>query len=247
MEDSSTLSWDQIAEDWAAHADSNDYRNVFLIPVTLALLGEVAGKKVLDVGCGEGGYTRILASKGAQVTGIDGSAKLIDIAKRRAEKENLTITHEVRNANSLYGIEDSSFDIVLAAMSLMDVEDYSGAVAEIYRVLRKGGEFLMSITHPCFMGRGSRWWRNADGEIDHYAINNYMNSEAWEEFVTDRFSKPVLFRHMPLESFISPLLRCGFRLDLFKEPVPTPEQILKSERLRRLHWIPLFLFIKWGK
>jgi ubiquinone/menaquinone biosynthesis C-methylase UbiE len=247
MEDSSTLSWNQIAEDWADHADSNDYRNLFLIPHTFALLGEVAGKKVLDVGCGEGGYTRILASKGAQVTGIDGSTRLIDIAKRRAEEENHTITYEVRNANSLSGIEDESFDIVLAAMSLMDVEDYNGAVTEIYRVLRKGGELLMSITHPCFTGRGSRWWRNADGEMDHYAIDNYMKKEAWEEFVTDRFGKPVLFRHMPLEDFISPLLGCGFRLELFKEPASTPEQIAQSERLKRLNRIPMFLFMKWGK
>ena len=247
MEDSSTLSWEQIAEDWAAHADTNDYRNVFLIPITFSLLGEVADKKVLDVGCGEGGYTRILASNGSRVTGIDGSAKLIDIARRRAEEEHLAITYEVRNANSLHGIDDASFDIALAAMSLMDVEDYSGAVAEIHRVLRKGGEFLMSISHPCFTGRGSRWLRNADGEIDHYAIDNYMEREAWEEFVTDRFSRPVLFRHMPLEGFISPLLECGFRLDLFKEPTPAPEQILKSERLKRLNRVPLFLFMKWSK
>src|ERR1051325_8359662 len=110
MEDSSTRSWDQIAEEWVAHADSNDYRNLFLMPHTFAMLGEVAGKKVLDVGCGEGGYTRVLAGKGARVTGIDGSARLVDIAKRRAEKESLTVGYEVRNANSLYGFEGESFD-----------------------------------------------------------------------------------------------------------------------------------------
>src|SRR5215216_4537317 len=136
MEDTSTQSWDQIAEDWVTHADSNDYRNVFLVPHTFALLGEVAAKKVLDVGCGEGGYTRMLASKGACVTGIDGSARLIEIAKQRAEKENLDIVYKVRNANSLYDLKEESFDIALAAMSLMDVEDYRGAIAEIHRVLR---------------------------------------------------------------------------------------------------------------
>lgn len=247
MEDSSTQSWDQIAEEWVIHADSNDYRNVFLIPHTFALLGEVAEKKVLDVGCGEGGYTRKLACKGAQVTGIDGSARLIDIAKRRAERENLTIVYNVRNANLLYDLEEESFDIVLAAMSLMDVEDCCGAIAEIYRVLRKGGEFLMSITHPCFTGRGSRWWRNAEGVVDHYAIDNYGNRETWEEFITDKFAKPVIFRHMTLEDFICPLLELGFNLILFQEPTPTPKQILQSERLKRLNRIPLFLFMKWVK
>lgn len=247
MEDSSTISWNQIAEEWVDHADSNDYRNFFLIPNTFALLGEVAGKKILDVGCGEGGYTRMLARKGADVTGIDGSARLIDIAKQRAEKENLAISYEVRNASSLHGVRDESFDVALAAMSLMDVEDYKSTVAEIYRVLKKGGELLMSITHPCFTGRDSRWRRNEDGVIDHYAVDNYMNREAWEEFVTDKFTRPVLFRHMPLEDFMSGLIESGFRLSLFKEPAPTPEQIKESERLKRLNRIPLFLFMKWEK
>jgi len=247
MKDSSTQSWDRIAEDWIAHADSNDYRNIFLIPHTLTLLGEIAEKEILDVGCGEGGYTRILASRGSHVTGIDGSARLIDIAKQRAEKENLTIVYKVRNANSLYDLEEESFDIVLAAMSLMDVEDYSGTVAEIYRVLRKGGELLMSISHPCFTGRGSGWWRNADGVIDHYAVSNYANREVWEEFITNKFAGAVLFRHMPLGDFISPLLALGFKLVLFQEPAPTAEMILQSERLKRLNSIPLFLFMKWLK
>src|SRR5438045_4065123 len=143
MEDTSTRSWARIAEEWATHADANDYRNVFLIPRTFALLGAVAAKNILDVGCGEGGYTRMLARQGAHVTGIDGSARLVELAKQRAEEEKLTVVYEVRNANSLAGIADESFEIVLAAMSLMDVEDYVGAIAEIYRVLSQGGELLM--------------------------------------------------------------------------------------------------------
>jgi len=247
MEDSSTQSWNQIAEDWVTHADVNDYRNVFLIPHTFALLGEVTGKKVLDVGCGEGGYTRMLAAKGAYATGIDGSDKLIEIAKRRAEKENLEITYQVTNANSLSNVKDDSFDVVLAAMSLMDVEDYPGVCAEIYRVLRDSGEFLMSITHPCFTGRGSHWVRNKDGAAIHYVIENYGTTETWQEFITDKFAMPVLFRHMPLGGFVNPLLNQGFKLALLEEPTPTPEQIQQSERLKRLNRIPLFLFLKWIK
>lgn len=247
MEDSSTRSWEQIAEDWVAHADKNDYRNIFLIPHTFSLLGEVAGKKVLDVGCGEGLYTRMLAAKGASVTGIDGSTSLIEIAKRRAEKEDLDIAYQVTNASSLSGIGDENFDIVLAAMSLMDVEDYDGAAREIHRVLRSGGDFLMSITHPCFSGRSSRWRKNADGAADHFSVDNYCAVETWEDFITDKFALPVLFRHMPLGDFISPLLRLGFKLALFDEPAPAPEQIRQSERLKRLNRIPLFLFMKWIK
>ena len=67
-DDTSTRSWDGIADDWVAHADVNDYRNHYLMPRMLTMLGDVAGKAMLDLGCGEGGYARELARRGARVT-----------------------------------------------------------------------------------------------------------------------------------------------------------------------------------
>jgi SAM-dependent methyltransferase len=246
VEDNSTRSWEQLAEEWAAQAPLNDYRNIFLMPQTFALLGDVTGKKTLDLGCGEGGYSRRLAQQGARVMGIDGSPTLIEFARQRAAQEQVAVTHETRNANRLDGLADGSFDLALAAMSLMDVEDYGGAVREIHRVLRPGGELLMSVTHPCFDGRGSRWHKEA-GVYKHYAVDNYSVSEAWEDFINDQFTQPVLFRHQPLQDFINPLLALGFRLTLFHEPTATPEQIRQAPRLARLHRVALFLFMKWVK
>jgi len=83
-DDSSTRSWNAIADDWIAHADTNDYRNHYLMPRMLAMLGDVAGKCVLDLGCGEGGYARELTRRGASVTGVDGSERMIEVARQRA-------------------------------------------------------------------------------------------------------------------------------------------------------------------
>ncbi len=83
-DDTSTRCWDAIADDWVAHADTNDYRNYYLMPRMLALLGDVADRAVLDLGCGEGGYSRELTRRGARVTGVDASKRLIDIARQRA-------------------------------------------------------------------------------------------------------------------------------------------------------------------
>ena len=80
-DDSSTRSWESIADDWVTHADTNDYRNDFLMPHTFRLLGDVRLRRVLDLGCGEGGYSRELARRGAKVTGVDGSARLIEVAR----------------------------------------------------------------------------------------------------------------------------------------------------------------------
>lgn len=228
-EDSSIRSWDRIADDWARHADTNDYYNLFLKPVTLERLDNVSGKRILDLGCGEGGYCRVLKKRGADVTGIDGSETLINIAKARSDS---SIEFLVRNANNLDGIEANSIDIVVAATSLMDVEDYEGTVSEVRRVLKECGFLLMSILHPCFTDR---------------FINrqSYFDRHVWNEHITVGFSHPVLFRHKPLSDFMNPLVDQGFRLKRFHEPVPTDEQIQAAPRLKKLRQIPLFLFMEW--
>lgn len=130
-DDSSTRSWDRVADDWIAHADANDYRNHFLMPRMLALVGDVRGRTILDLGCREGGYARELASRAAHVVGVDGSARLIEVARARAADAGLSTIRFVRaNAAALREIATSSIDIVVAAMSLMDVENYDGAIAD---------------------------------------------------------------------------------------------------------------------
>src|SRR5689334_9149478 len=100
-DDSSTRSWDAIADDWVAHADTNDYRNHYLMPRMLAMLGDVAGLRVLDLGCGDGGYARELARRGAAVVGVDGSPRLIEIARGRTRAAALDVRFLVANANAL--------------------------------------------------------------------------------------------------------------------------------------------------
>ena len=245
--DTSTQSWEAIADDWVAHTDANDYRNHFLIPKTLELLGNVNGKRLLDVGCGEGGYSRMLAKRGARVTGLDGSPRLIEVAQRQAIAEGLSIEYLVRNANAMAGIESESSDIVLATMSLMDVEDYEGSILEIHRVLKPKGQLIMSITHPCFSAPVSKWERDSAGNLTQFVVDRYFDSGAWESFITDKFQKPVLRRHRPLQDFINPLISNRFALNGFYEPVPTEEQASKSRRFPRLKRIPYFLFMIWTK
>jgi len=248
MESKSVSFWDLIAQEWAEFTETNDYRNYFLIPETLRLLGEVKGKRILDLGCGEGGYSRILASKGAIVTAIDASPRLIEIAKSKGKKKNPSITYLVKDAASLDGISDGSFDVILAAMSLMDVEDYNNSVAEVWHVLRKGGILLMSILHPCFASRKSKWERDKEGNFLYLRVDNYFDKTPWKEFIhPKKFKHEVIFRHMPLQDFINPLIALGFKLLRFHEPIPTPAQMQKSPRLLNLARVPMFLFMEWQK
>ena len=248
-EDSSTRSWNAIAESWVSHADNNDYRNFFLMPRMLEMLGYVSGKCMLDLGCGEGGYARELKGRGADIIGVDGSETLVRVARERTAAAGLNISFFYANANDLEEISSTSCDLVVTAMSLMDGEDYPGAVREIRRVLVNGGSLLMSITHPCFSARISQWERPPDNkhELLFFKVDNYFDREVWEDKITRDFCAPVLRRHRPLQDYVQVLLREGFLLREFNEAEPTSDELKKSYRFRKLTRIPYFLFMRWEK
>ena len=92
-------------DEWFELAQTGEARNCFIMPNMLKFLGNVQGKKILDLGCGEGGYSRELTKRGAQLVSVDCSSKAIEYAISLARAENLDIEHFVRNSNDLFDIE----------------------------------------------------------------------------------------------------------------------------------------------
>ena len=217
------------------------------MPRMFEMLGDVRGRRVLDLGCGEGGYSRELALRGASIIGVDGSARLIEVARERALAAGVEADFRCANANALESIPDSSLDLVLASMSLMDIEDYSGAVWEVCRVLMAGGELLMSITHPCFSGPTSEWVHDEAGATQYFAVDRYFERSVWDERITQRFRVPVVRRHRPLEDYMGELLKAGLMLREFQEPSATVDDLKSSARFEHLTRIPYFLFMRWTK
>ena len=114
----------------------------------LSLLGDVSGKDILDLGCGDGFLSRMLHERGAVVTGVDISTNLLGHARRLSE--GLPITFLLEDAQGLPSLPDASFDAVVCCMALMDIHDLPSAARAISRVLRDDGEFLFAMLHPCF-------------------------------------------------------------------------------------------------
>ena len=246
-DDSSTRSWDNAADAWIDHADTSEYQKRFLQPRMLALAGDVSGRRVLDLGCGEGAYARELARRGARVTGIDGSSRLIDAARQRTADAGLSVDYFCLNANELDDLAAGAFDLIVASMVMMNVEDYRGAIREAYRVLAPGGAICISITHPCFSSPVSDWVGGKGRRARHFAVDRYFERLVWEDRISPSFRTPTLRRHRPLEDYIKGALDAGFVLRAFQEPMATEADVRAVARFLPMTRVPYFLFMRWEK
>jgi SAM-dependent methyltransferase len=160
----------------------------------------------------------------------------------RGSKSSIT-----KRTPALDPIDSASFDLVLAAMSLMDVEDYPRAMSEAARVLVSGGELLMSITHPCFSAPVSKWIHEPGGPPQFFAVDRYFDRAVWPDHMTRAFRTPVLRRHRPLEDYMNGALAAGLALRQFCEPAASDGDLRLSARFKHLTRVPYFLFLRWGK
>ncbi|MGB2799694.1 MAG: class I SAM-dependent methyltransferase [Dehalococcoidia bacterium] len=227
-------------------------RDYYNNPAFLGFLGDMKGKTVLDVGCGEGYNTRLLAKLGARMTGVDISPKLIEFAREEERKNPLGIRYEVISFSNLSIFEDESLDVVVSFMALMDGPNYEGAVKDILRVLRPGGELIFSVTHPCFMTRGFGWIEDEQGSIK-LTVSDYFNSEPWVENwgfsdIPDpeqatQFAVPVFPK--TISEYLNVLIRTGFILRAIEEPRAPAEACKRYPTMQgwRDH-AALFLYIR---
>ena len=128
--------------------ETGDLSHVKIVnPIVSDFLDNLKGKVVLDAGCGNGYWSRIMAQKAKEVVGVDFTEKLIKIAKKKNTSDNLKfIIGDLRKLS----LSDSEFDVVFCNMALMDVDGLDRAIGEMARVLKTAGIMVISITHPCF-------------------------------------------------------------------------------------------------
>jgi SAM-dependent methyltransferase len=247
--------WDRNADLWAEQVRKgwDYYREHFNNPAFFEFVGGVTGKTALDAGCGEGYNTRPLAKGGARMTGVDISPKMIELARREEERDPLGIRYEVASFTGLSLFGDESFDVVVSFMALMDGPDFEGAVREILRVLRPGGELIFSISHPCFMTRGYGWLdEDESGYATKLTVSDYFDDQPYVE--RWRFKGPAPKEATPfavpvfprtLSEYVNTLIRTGFVLEEIAEPRPSEEACNRHPWLRR--WrdhATLFLYVR---
>lgn len=240
--DSSTRSWNAMGDEWITLARTGESRMKFIMPHMLRYMGDVQGLRILDLGCGEGGYARRLAAAGAQVTAVDCSAAALAASREEAERQGLAIDHLQRNSNDLFGLADGTFDAALCSMMLMDCEDLQGTLREAARVLRSGGTLYASMLHPCFDGNHDRGiGRQGQGETREVVVKNYFEPREWDAPLPGG-DVSVIWRHRTLSEYTRAFLAAGFVLEDLHEPRATEDEAAGSVALSFLRRIPLFLY-----
>jgi ubiquinone/menaquinone biosynthesis C-methylase UbiE len=187
-------------------------------PTFTELTGDVAGQEVCVVACGQGREARFLATRGAVVTGVDLSEKLLEKARQHEETEPLGISYRHGDAQTLEGLVDDSFDGIVCYMALMDIPDLDQTLQSMARVLRPGGWFVVSITHPCFK-------TPATGElVDHVdqsirrTVGKYFVEGYWDGPGQHRNALPVGAYHRTLSTYVNTLADAGFVIGRLREP-----------------------------
>ncbi len=248
--------WNANAETWTklARAGCDVYRDRLNTPAFFDLLPEFSGRAGLDIGCGEGHNTRMLASRGASMTAVDISEVFIGHARQTEADEPLGIDYHIASAVDL-PFADGSFDFVTGFMSFMDVPETERVIAESFRVLRPGGFLQFSITHPCFDTPHRRNLRGPDGrtyaiEVGEYFLNLEGRIEEWlfnaappdakaslAKFKVPRFTRT-------LSQWLNLLIDAGFVLEKLAEPRPRDDVIRECPALQDAQVVSYFLHVR---
>lgn len=250
---------DGIREQWEENAvafselienQGTPHHRFILNPCVEELLGDVRGKRLLDAGCGEGYLSRFYAAKGARVTGLDISQKLITTARRLTE-DDLSVTYQTGDICHLPRLEKETFDLVLCNLVLLNVSCLEDALSEFHRILVAGGELVLSIVHPAFdfYGPGSWELESKNPETGRrvglfFKMDKYFDETEYERFWKtregERFPRPFSFFHRTLSTYLNALLEVGFVLSSFREPRPKE----RADFFEREDRVPFFVVVK---
>ena len=244
--------WESNAEAFSGLIDGEGtpHHKKILNPCVEELLGDVKGKQLLDAGCGEGYLSRYYAKKGAIVTAIDLSQRLIETSEQLTDDNGVTIDYRVDNVCYIESVPNGEFDRILSNLVLLNVPCLDDAIREFQRVLKVGGILVFSIVHPAFNFYGPGSWEMGEKDPDtkrreglYFKVDRYFEEEEYERYWKtkqgEKFPEPISFFHRTLSTYLNSLSNAGFRLLEFVEPQPVDEDLF-FDRERRVPFFAVF-------
>jgi 2-polyprenyl-3-methyl-5-hydroxy-6-metoxy-1,4-benzoquinol methylase len=199
--------WDSIPREVieSMAVDGDLAKRHLVNPVVMRMLGDVAGQRILDAGCGDGYFARLLAARGARVTGVDPAEAMVGYARERESDLGQGIDYVLADLTRLPDLGDA-FDAVVCSMVLMAIPGWRAAMRACLSSLRPGGLFVFCIVHPAFEDLWASWRRH--GEF-----------RAWRYLEEYEIEQPYAVDfHRPISAYLNELAAQGCRLREFAEP-----------------------------
>ena len=241
--------WDQASRwyDSLVGMSGSDYHQTIVMPGVLKLLELKAGRRVLDLACGQGVFSRFLLEKKIKPEGLDSSEELLRMARAHSVKP---ITYHLGNAGDGKLLDGQEFDGIACLLAVQNMEKVEPVFQNVARWLKPKGKFVMVLTHPCFrIPRQTHWGWDDEKKIEYRRVDRYSN-EMKIPILTPPFIDKVNFTmtyHRPLQNYFSALLKAGLCVDSLEEWMSNKESApgkrSRGENRARKE-VPLFMAIR---
>jgi len=210
------VQYEVFADEFRAHAEDGFYNAYYDRPACLDLLGDVAGRRVLDAACGPGLYAKELTARGAGLVGFDQSPRMVALAQQNVPNAQFRV-HDL--SEPVAWLTDPSIDLVLVALAIEYLDDRVSALRELRRVLKPSGALVLSRLHPT-----GDWLRHGGNYFQPRVIE-----ETWSRGWQVRYGSPHCSR--PARSYT----KRGFLIERLLEPTPIPEAATLDPDAYRRH------------
>jgi SAM-dependent methyltransferase len=210
-------------------------------PAIKSAISSLNGKTVLDLGCGNGQFSKYCVDNGAlKVTAVDISMNMIELAKN--ENKHDKIEYICTSIEDLE-IKNQKFDIIISSLTTHYIEDYTGLIEKVVSLLNTNGEFIFSTEHPIVTARKemNNWIKDEDGNKLHWGLDNYQEEGKREEHW---YIDGVVIYHRNISTLINTLINSGLALEKIIEPQAIPIGLEKMPQLVDEERRPSIIVIK---
>lgn len=223
--------YNAFAKAYAAENETSLLNAWYCRPAMVDLAGDVAGRRVLDAGCGSGPLATALRDQGAIVSGFDLSLAMVDLARKRLGHDSALLVADLAEP---LPYEDDTFDVVVSSLALHYLKDWIAPLTEIRRILEPGGRLVVSVPHP------AAYMFNYQ-DRDYFALTQYS-----EEFEFDGQKTVLTYWHRPLHAMTDAFTEAGFRIEVVSEPPwspDTPTELLPPNLGDRTAFVCFLFFV----
>ncbi len=216
-------SWGKVGDWYNNHLekDKDTYHEKVILPNLIRLLGDVKGKNVLDLACGQGYFSRAIRNESATVIGVDISKELISLATTKNKEEKNKIDFFSAPSDDLFMLKDKSQNIIVCVLAIQNIEKLSETIKECARVIKPKGKLYFVMNHPAFrIPQSSSWDYDEENDIQYRRVDQYL-SEAKIKIDMNPGQKTnkkfTVSFHRPLQVYVKALVKNNFLISRIEE------------------------------